>query len=96
MLIDKSGQFGVRVESALAVRSVHTKHDFNGPIWLGFERLTCVPIQPKMCAKALMNREEREWLKVRLRLREAGSEADAITETQSVVRQEARATLARR
>ncbi|KZV73275.1 Creatinase/aminopeptidase [Peniophora sp. CONT] len=59
----KSGHFGVRLESALVVRSVHTKHEFNGPIWLGFERLTCVPIQPKMCVKEMMSREERQWLK---------------------------------
>ena len=56
------------MESALVVRLVHTKHEFNGPIWLGFERLTCVPIQPKMCVKNMMSKEERQWLKASLHL----------------------------
>ena len=53
------------LESALVVRPVRTKHEFNGPIWLGFERFTCVPIQRKMCMNSLMSRDERQWLKVR-------------------------------
>ena len=64
--VDKNGHFGVRLESALVVRAVKTKREHNGPIWLGFERLTCVPIQTKMCVEELMSREEREWVKVRL------------------------------
>ncbi|VDC07707.1 unnamed protein product [Peniophora sp. CBMAI 1063] len=59
----KEGSFGVRLESALVVVPVKTKHEFNGPIWLGFERLTCVPIQTKMCLRALMSPEEKAWLK---------------------------------
>lgn len=41
-----------------------TKGEFNGDIWLGFERLTCVPIQTKMVKDAMLSREERQWLKV--------------------------------
>ncbi|KZV73273.1 Creatinase/aminopeptidase [Peniophora sp. CONT] len=59
----KTGHFGVRLESALVVQPVRTKHEFDGPVWLGFERLTCVPIQTKMVVKKLLSREEREWLK---------------------------------
>ncbi|KZV72786.1 Creatinase/aminopeptidase [Peniophora sp. CONT] len=59
----KNGHFGIRLESALAVRAVRTKREHNGPIWLGFERLTCVPIQTKMCVEGLLSREEREWIK---------------------------------
>lgn len=43
-----------------------TKHQFNGNIWLSFERLTCVPIQTKMVKVSMLSREEKEWLKVRL------------------------------
>ncbi|EIM81069.1 Creatinase/aminopeptidase [Stereum hirsutum FP-91666 SS1] len=56
-------KFGVRIESMLVVRPVTTKREFNGPIWLGFERLTCVPIQTKMVVESMLTKEEREWLR---------------------------------
>ncbi|KAI0035561.1 peptidase M24, structural domain-containing protein [Vararia minispora EC-137] len=59
----KAGDFGVRIESALVVRRVKTKHEYNGPVWLGFERLACVPIQTKMVVESLLSREEKEWLR---------------------------------
>ena len=43
---------------------VQTKGQFNGDIWLGFERLTCVPIQTKMVKEVMLSKEERQWLKV--------------------------------
>ena len=43
---------------------LQTKHQFNGNIWLSFERLTCVPIQTKMVKVSMLSREEKEWLKV--------------------------------
>lgn len=43
-----------------------TKHEFNGHIWLGFERLTCVPIQTKMVNAEVLSKEEKQWIKVRL------------------------------
>jgi Xaa-Pro aminopeptidase len=33
---------------------------------LGFERLTCVPIQMKMVKESMLTKEEKAWLKVRL------------------------------
>ena len=42
-----------------------TKGQFNGDVWLGFERLTCVPIQTKMVREVMLSKEERQWLKVR-------------------------------
>ncbi|TDL21422.1 Creatinase/aminopeptidase [Rickenella mellea] len=57
------GKWGMRIESALLVRQVRTKHEFNGPIWLGFERLTVVPIQTKMVKESLLSREEIAWIK---------------------------------
>ncbi|KAI0697287.1 Creatinase/aminopeptidase [Cytidiella melzeri] len=59
----KEGHWGMRIESALLVRRVRTKGEFNGDIWLGFERLTCVPIQTKMVKDAMLTKEERQWLK---------------------------------
>jgi hypothetical protein len=54
----------MRIESALAVRRVKTKREFNGDIWLGFERLTVVPIQTKMVKDTMLSKEEKAWLKV--------------------------------
>ncbi|EJF65620.1 Creatinase/aminopeptidase [Dichomitus squalens] len=58
-----AGKWGMRIESALAVRRVKTKGQFNGDIWLGFERLTVVPIQTKMVKEVMLSKEERQWLK---------------------------------
>ncbi|KAJ6526974.1 aminopeptidase-P [Mycena vulgaris] len=57
------GRWGMRIESALAVRRVQTRGEFNGPIWLGFERLTCVPIQTRMVKDGMLTKEEKQWLK---------------------------------
>ncbi|KXN85541.1 putative Xaa-Pro aminopeptidase P [Leucoagaricus sp. SymC.cos] len=56
-------KWGVRIESALIVRRVQTKHEFNGNIWLGFERITCVPIQTRMVKESMLTKEEKSWLK---------------------------------
>ncbi|KAF9227076.1 Creatinase/aminopeptidase [Gyrodon lividus] len=57
------GRWGMRIESALAVRRVKTKGEFSGDIWLGFERLTCVPIQTRMVKENMLTKEEKQWLK---------------------------------
>ncbi|XP_006457207.1 hypothetical protein AGABI2DRAFT_212532 [Agaricus bisporus var. bisporus H97] len=57
------GKWGVRVESALVVKRVKTKQEFGGDTWLGFERLTCVPIQTRMIKESLLTKEEKSWLK---------------------------------
>lgn len=49
----------------LDARLLQTKHEYQGPIWLGFERLTVVPIQTKMVKENLLSKEEIQWLKVR-------------------------------
>lgn len=54
----------MRIESALFVKRVKTKGEFNGDIWLGFERLTCVPIQTRMVKENLLSKEEKQWIKV--------------------------------
>ncbi|KAF8590921.1 Creatinase/aminopeptidase [Ramaria rubella] len=57
------GEWGVRIESALVVRRVHTKGQFQGNIWLGFKRFTQVPIQVKMIKASLLSTEERAWVR---------------------------------
>jgi hypothetical protein len=61
---DEAGKFGIRLESSLIVKRVQTKRSFGGDIWLGFERLTCVPIQTKMALKSMLSKEEARWIKV--------------------------------
>jgi len=47
-------------------RLFQTKRHYNGDVWLGFDRLTCVPIQTKMVQESMLSKEEKQWLKVRL------------------------------
>ncbi|KAI0066177.1 Creatinase/aminopeptidase [Artomyces pyxidatus] len=56
-------QWGIRIESALVVRDVETKHAYNGDVWFGFERLTCVPIQTKMVQESMLSKEEKDWIR---------------------------------
>ena len=41
-----------------------TRGELNGGTWLGFERLTCVPIQTRMVKESMLTKEEKTWLKV--------------------------------
>jgi Xaa-Pro aminopeptidase len=60
----KFDAFGVRIESTLAVTPVKTRGETkDGPVWLGFERLTCVPIQTKMVKESMLSKEEKQWIK---------------------------------
>jgi Xaa-Pro aminopeptidase len=56
----------MRLKSALAVKRVKINEELKGDIWLGFERLTCLPIQTKMVKAAMLSKEEKQWLKVSL------------------------------
>ncbi|KAF8317040.1 Creatinase aminopeptidase [Amanita rubescens] len=58
----KAGAWGMRIESALLVTRVKTKHS-NGDVWHGFERLTCVPIQTRMVKDTMLTKEEKAWIK---------------------------------
>eukprot|EP00850_Spirogloea_muscicola_P012933 SM000085S23283 [mRNA] locus=s85:569174:575979:+ [translate_table: standard] len=51
----EDGQFGIRIEE-------DTPSRFGGTTFLGFERLTYVPIQLRMIDESLMTPEEVEWL----------------------------------
>ncbi|KAF8655608.1 hypothetical protein AX16_002990 [Volvariella volvacea WC 439] len=59
------GKWGIRIESALIVKEVKPKGTManRGMRWLGFERLTCVPIQSKMVKESMLTKEEKQWLK---------------------------------
>jgi Xaa-Pro aminopeptidase len=59
---DKPDEFGIRIESVYVVRDVRTKHTDSEHSWLGFERLTCVPIQTRMVLENMLSKEEKEWL----------------------------------
>ncbi|KAF9000416.1 hypothetical protein BDQ17DRAFT_1359572 [Cyathus striatus] len=61
--VNIEGKWGMRIESALAVRRVKTRGEIGGDVWLGFERLTCVPIQTKMVKESMLTKEEKQWLK---------------------------------
>src|SRR6267154_77316 len=61
--IDRRDEFGMRIESALVVRSVQTKHADLDESWYGFERLTCVPIQTRMVLERMLSKKEKEWLR---------------------------------
>ncbi|BGP50337.1 hypothetical protein JCM10450v2_006256 [Rhodotorula kratochvilovae] len=57
------GSYGIRIESVLCVKEVHTRRGFGGRRWLGFERFTMVPIQTAMIDWALLSPAEKAWLK---------------------------------
>lgn len=63
MQTDKTNEFGIRIESVLVVRDVRTKHTDPEQSWLGFERLTCVPIQTRMVLENMLSKEEKEWIR---------------------------------
>ncbi|KXN86246.1 putative Xaa-Pro aminopeptidase P [Leucoagaricus sp. SymC.cos] len=58
-----TGKWGIQIESTLVVKSILMKHDYNGNGLLGFERLTCVPIQTRMVKEAMLTNGEKSWFK---------------------------------
>ncbi|GMH11366.1 hypothetical protein Nepgr_013207 [Nepenthes gracilis] len=54
--------FGIRIENLLCVREIDTPNRFGGIGYLGFEKLTFVPIQGKMVDFSLMSAAEVDWL----------------------------------
>ena len=45
----EDGEFGIRIENQLVVKEVQTEFNFGGKKYFGFENLTVVPIQTKVC-----------------------------------------------
>ncbi|ESW19042.1 hypothetical protein PHAVU_006G091700 [Phaseolus vulgaris] len=54
--------FGIRIENLLYVRNVETPNRFGGIQYLGFEKLTYVPIQIKLVDLSLLSAAEIDWL----------------------------------
>jgi Xaa-Pro aminopeptidase len=54
--------FGIRIENLLVIREEETANRYGGVTFLGFERLSFVPIQTKLLDLQLMSDEEINWL----------------------------------
>ncbi|XP_057778182.1 aminopeptidase P2 [Salvia miltiorrhiza] len=54
--------FGIRIENLLYVKEANTPNRFGGVDYLGFEKLTFVPIQTKLCDLSLLSTTEIDWL----------------------------------
>lgn len=54
--------FGIRIENLVSVKEVDTKNRFGGIDYLGFEKLTFVPIQAKLIDLSLLSAEDVTWL----------------------------------
>ncbi|KAJ7977972.1 Xaa-Pro aminopeptidase [Quillaja saponaria] len=54
--------FGIRIENLLCVKEIQTPNRFGGIEYLGFEKLTFVPIQTKLVDLSLLSTVEIGWL----------------------------------
>ena len=59
----EEGSFGIRIESLVAVTRVETHRGFGKAAWLGFERLTQVPIATNLVDHSLLSYAESRWLR---------------------------------
>ena len=57
----KSDGFGIRIENLVVVCERETTED-DGKSWLGFDTLTCAPIDRRLVKPNLMTPGEIEWL----------------------------------
>jgi Xaa-Pro aminopeptidase len=56
------GEFGIRIENLVCCVEKQTKHKFDGMTYLGFDRLTFVPIDVGMILPELLSGREVAWL----------------------------------
>ncbi|KAJ9557049.1 hypothetical protein OSB04_011663 [Centaurea solstitialis] len=54
--------FGIRIENLLFVKEIDTPNHFGGITYIGFEKLTFVPIQTKLVDLTLLSAAEIDWL----------------------------------
>ncbi|XP_024993526.1 probable Xaa-Pro aminopeptidase P [Cynara cardunculus var. scolymus] len=54
--------FGIRIENLLFVKEIDTPNHFGGITYIGFEKLTFVPIQTKLVDLSLLSAAEIDWL----------------------------------
>lgn len=58
----EDGNFGIRIENLLEVVEKPSLGQFGGKGFLGFQRLTFIPMQLKMMDTALMSDKEIAWV----------------------------------
>ena len=58
----EDGKFGIRIESVVLVQDVDTPYNFGDRGYLGFERITFVPIQTKLIDTSLLDPTEYKWI----------------------------------
>lgn len=54
--------FGIRIENLLCVKEINTPNRYGGLEYMGFEKLTFVPIQSKMIDLSLLSASEVDWI----------------------------------
>lgn len=58
----EDNSFGIRIENLLLVKELNLANSFGGISYLGFEKLTFVPIQSKLIESSLMSPSEINWV----------------------------------
>uniref|UniRef100_A0A452YGM6 Peptidase M24 domain-containing protein n=1 Tax=Aegilops tauschii subsp. strangulata TaxID=200361 RepID=A0A452YGM6_AEGTS len=58
----EDNSFGIRIENLLLVKEVNLANSFGGISYLGFEKLTFVPIQRKLIDLPLLSPSEINWV----------------------------------
>ena len=58
----EAGNFGIRIENLLIVVNKPELGEFAGKGFLGFEKLTMIPIQKKLMNTSLLTAGEIEWI----------------------------------
>lgn len=58
----EDGKFGIRIENVLIVSEAKTENNFGNVGFLTFENITMFPIQKKMISKAMLTRDEVDFL----------------------------------
>jgi Xaa-Pro aminopeptidase len=58
----EEGNFGIRIENLLIVVKKEELGEYRGRTFLGFERLTHIPIQKKMMDISLLSDGEIKWI----------------------------------
>ena len=56
----KAGSYGIRIENLVAV--TRQAHGEGGKDWLGFETVTCAPLDPKLFDVPLLTPTEKDWI----------------------------------
>ncbi|KAL5198244.1 hypothetical protein ABZP36_001756 [Zizania latifolia] len=58
----EDNSFGIRIENLLLVKEINLPNSFGGVSYLGFEKLTFVPIQNKLISLSLLSPSEINWI----------------------------------